>query len=154
MDVLASATALVAVHLLAAAIWIGGFVAIGVVGRVARRTLDPPARIAFFRGLGRSYGVLGGASLAVALGTGAALLPGSISAPANVAAVCLAVALVAATAAGVRQARAMTRLRTRALTDPAAGERLRAASTRATILRAAIGLRTLGLLGLGAVLAS
>lgn len=154
MAMVAAATALVAVHLFAAAIWIGGFVAIGVVGQVARRTLEPPARIAFFRSLGRSYGIVGGVSLAVGLATGAALLPGSISDGRNVAALCLGAALVVATGAGVRQARALTRLRTRALAEPALAARIPRASVQATLLRSAIGLLTLALLGLGAVIAS
>lgn len=146
--------ALVAVHLLAATIWVGGFVAIGVVGQVARRTLEPPARIAFFRSLGRAYGVVGGTSLLVGLGTGAALLPEPLTAGRSLAAIALGVALLVATAAGVRQARAMTRLRTRALAEPDLVPELRRASLSATILRASIGLLTLALLGLGAVLAA
>ncbi|HET8606030.1 MAG TPA: hypothetical protein VFL66_03270 [Gaiellaceae bacterium] len=154
MAVLAAATALVAVHLFAAAVWIGGFVAIGVVGRVARRTLEPPARIVFFRGLGRAYGVVGGASLLVALATGAALLPGSLGATETVVALALGAALLGVTAAGVRQARALTRLRTRALAEPALAETLRRAGARAFVLRAAIGLLTLALLGVGVVIAT
>jgi hypothetical protein len=38
----------------AAAVWVGGLVAIFVVARVAQRTLEPRERVAFFRGLGRA----------------------------------------------------------------------------------------------------
>jgi uncharacterized membrane protein len=148
--------ALVTVHLLAATTWVGGFVAIAVVGRVARRTLEPPARIAFFRGLGRAYGVVGGASLLVALGTGFALLPDRSSGT-GIAAIALAAALLAATAAGVRQARRMTRLRRHALEhrdEPGVAERLRRASRSAAVLRSAIGLLTLALVLLAAILAA
>lgn len=154
MPLATTAAPLVAIHLLAATIWVGGFVAIAVVGRVARRTLEPPDRIAFFRSLGRAYGVVGGAALLVALGTGIALLPEPLTSPRDLAAFALGAALVVATAAGVRQARAMTRLRTRVLAEPALTGRLRRAAIAATLLRASIGLLTLALLGLAAVLAA
>lgn len=149
--------ALLAVLLLAATVWVGGFAAIAVVAQVARRTLEPAARVAFFRSLGRAYLPVGGASLLVALGTGLTLLPRPLSGGGSLAAVALGAALVVVTAAGVRQARAMTRLRTRALERP--GDRslartLRRATLAATMLRAAIGLLTLALLGLAAVIAA
>ena len=55
-------TILVFVELLAASIWIGGFVAIGVVAKVARAQLEPAQRVAFFRHLGRTYLRVGGAA--------------------------------------------------------------------------------------------
>jgi hypothetical protein len=154
VTLVAAGPALVAVHLLAACIWVGGFVAIAIVAQIVRRTLDTPARIAFFRSLGRAYGIVGGASLLVALGTGAALLSGSFSTAGGIAALVAGAALLAVTAAGVRQARAMTRLRTRALSDPAVAVTLRRATLAATVLRTAIGLLTLALVGIGAVLAT
>ena len=147
---------LVAVHLLAASTWVGGFVAITVVGQVARRTLEQPARIAFFRSLGRAYGILGGAALLIALGTGFALLPDRSSGT-GIAAVVLAAALLAATAAGVRQARRMTRLRRYALEhrdEPGLRQRLRRAARSAALLRSAIGLLTLALVLVAAVVAA
>lgn len=157
MTLVAANAVLLAVHLLAAAIWIGGFVAIGVVARIARRTLDPPTRIAFFRSLGRAYGRVGGVSLVVALGTGAVLLSGSISTAAGLAVVATAAALLVATAAGVRQARAMTRLRSSALhagDDPGTARIVRRATVAATVLRASIGLLTLALVVLAAIIAA
>jgi hypothetical protein len=157
MSLLAASPALLAVNLLAAAIWVGGFVAIAVVAQIAHRTLEPRERIAFFRGLGRAYGVVGGGSLLVALGTGGALLAGSFSTASGLAAVAAAAALLVVTAAGVRQARAMTRLRTRALAesgDPAVARTLRRATVTATTLRAAIGLLTLALVGIAAIIAA
>ena len=62
--------------IVATAVWTGGLVAIFVVARVARHTLMPRDRMAFFRGLGRSYAPVGGIALAMALGCGAALLYG------------------------------------------------------------------------------
>lgn len=80
---------------------IGGLVAIAVVARVATGTLDPGARVAFFRALGRAYGVVGTLALALGYGAGAALVydrpwDGLLSATATVAG-----GLVATTAFGV-----------------------------------------------------
>ena len=106
---------LTAVLILATAVWIGGLVAIFVVARVAHATLGPGERVAFFRGLGRAYGLVGGSALAAALASGAVLASryrwdGQLTASTVVAA-----GLVAATGAGVTQARRMTRLRQDAL---------------------------------------
>lgn len=68
--------ALAGVLVFAAAVWVGGLVAIFVVARVARRTLRPAERVAFFRCLGRAYGPVGGLALALALVSGAVLLSG------------------------------------------------------------------------------
>jgi uncharacterized membrane protein len=145
------------VHLLAACVWVGGFVAVAVVARVARRELDAAARVAFFRSLGRSYGKVGGSALAVAILSGLALLGQRGWDQAADAAAILALALVIATVAGVAQARRMTRLRHRSVLDPrdpcllALIDR---GARQALILRASIGTLTLALLALGAVLAA
>lgn len=65
---------LIFIHLHAASIWVGGFVTIVVVIRVARRRLDPAGRVAFFRDLGRIWGAVSGSALLVALATGAVLI--------------------------------------------------------------------------------
>ncbi len=65
--------ALAAVLIPATAVWIGGLVAIFVVARVAQGTLGAVERVAFFRGLGCVYGLVGGIALVVALATGAVL---------------------------------------------------------------------------------
>ena len=148
---------LVFVHLLAACVWVGGFVAIAVVARVARRELDAPARVAFFRSLGRSYAKVGGSALAVGVLSGTALLGRRGWDQAAGAAALLALTLIIATVAGIAQARRMTRLRHRAVIEPR-DPRLLALIDRgarqALILRASIGTLTLALLGLGVVLAA
>ena len=153
-----SATAsvpLIAVHALSASIWVGGLVAIFVVARVASRTLEPSQRVEFFRALGRSYGVLGSVALLVALASGAVLLDGHEWDGLMVAAVILAAALLVATAAGMAQARAMTRLRRQAVTE-ISGKPLDAWVQRGAIvastLRGCIGILTLALVVLGAAL--
>jgi uncharacterized membrane protein len=143
------------VNLLATCVWVGGFVAIGVVVVVARRQLGEAEQVAFFRALGRSYGVVGGAALTVALASGAVLLGDRGWDRTALAAVVLAAALVIATVAGVAQARGMTRLRDHALRDQgdaALATRLQRGAKRATVLRATIGALTLALLATGAVL--
>jgi uncharacterized membrane protein len=145
------------VHLLAACIWVGGFVAVAVVARVARRELEAPARVAFFRSLGRAYGKVGGSALGVAVLTGTLLLAQRGWDRSAGAAALLASALIASTAAGVAQARRMTRLRQRAVcepVDPALRGLIDRGARHALILRASIGALTLTLLALGAVVAS
>ena len=51
---------------LATSVWIGGLAAIFVVARVAHATLGAGERVAFFRGLGRAYGLAGGVALTTA----------------------------------------------------------------------------------------
>ncbi|MFY9650898.1 hypothetical protein, partial [Trebonia sp.] len=65
--------------------------------------------------------------------------------------------LVAATAAGVVQARRMTRLRRAALRDPGSAElaaKVRCGARNAVVLRASIAALSLALLGLGTVIAT
>jgi len=143
------------VLILATSVWVGGLVVIAVVSRVATRTLDPGARVAFFRALGRTYGVVGTLALALGYGAGAALVydrpwDGLLSATATVAA-----ALVATTAFGVGQARRMSRLRRAALDQPTDDVLARAVDRgagRAGTLRGLIALLSLALLGLGVLL--
>lgn len=139
----------------AGAVWVGGLVTIFVVARVAQRTLPPSERVAFFRGLGRAYGPVGGTALAVALGCGAALLSGHAWGAARIAATVIAACLVAVTAAGIVQARRMTRLR-QAMLQPGGGKltgRVRRGAAAAAVLRAAIAALSLALIALGVLLA-
>jgi hypothetical protein len=142
---------------LATAIWVGGLVAIFVVARVAHATLGPADRVAFFRGLGRAYGLVGGVALTTALASGAVLAAtyrwgGFLTASAAVAA-----GLVTVTAAGVAQARRMTRLRQHALRAPGNPEltaKVRRGARNAAVLRAAIAALSLALLALGTLIAT
>lgn len=149
----AAHAALVGVLVLATAVWVGGFVALVVVARAARHAVSMPERIAFFRAVGRSYGVVAGVALVVGLASGAVLLAGRSWTGSLVATVVVAGLLVAATVVGVAQARRMTRLRRRAL-DDAVGltDRLRRAARRAALLRGGIGVLSLALFALGAAL--
>lgn len=150
-------TTLTIVLVLATAVWIGGLVAIFVVAMVAHTTLGAAERVAFFRSLGRAYGLVGGMALTIALASGAVLAAthrwdGQLTAGTVVAA-----GLVAATAAGVAQARRMTRLRQDALRAPGSLElaaKVRRGARNATALRAAIAVLSLALLALGTVIAA
>ena len=115
-------TSFTAVLLLAMAVWIGGLVAIFVVARVSRATLGPAQRVAFFRGLGRAYGLAGGVALTAALGSGAILASAYRWDGQPIASAVLAAGLMAVTVAGVAQARRMTRLRQDALRGPGSAE--------------------------------
>lgn len=141
---------------LAAAVWVGGYVAIAVVARITTRTLEATDRVAFFRGLGRSYLVIGGSALIVALVTGGVLLVGRPWGGMLTAVAALAGALILATIVGILQARRMTRLRKRASREPddeALVQRVRLSARQAGSLRAVIGILSLALLVLGVLLA-
>ena len=150
---LGASVPVIVVSAVASAIWIGGLVAIFVVARVASATLDEAQRISFFRALGRAYGVVGGVALVVALAGGAILLDGHPCDGLLIATAIVAGALVVATMAGVAQARAMTRLRRRAVSGPTPlREQVHRGAIIAAALRGAIATLTLTLVVLGSVL--
>ena len=69
-------TALLAVHLLAAAIWVGGTVALVFVAVPPVQRLDGELRARLLRDLGRRWRPIGWSALGVAIATGAALAGG------------------------------------------------------------------------------
>jgi hypothetical protein len=153
MPPLAASVPLVAVSAVASAVWIGGLVAIFIVARVASATLGQEQRIRFFRALGRTYGIVGTVALLVALAGGAVLLDGHPWDVLLIATAIVAGALVTATIAGIVQARAMTRLRRRALSGPTLlREQVRRGAIIAATLRVAIAVLTLTLVVLGSAL--
>jgi len=149
---------LLGVFTLGSCVWVGGYVTIAVVARVATRTLEPSQRVAFFRGLGRSYLLVGGSALVVALGTGAGLASDHAGDDGLLrATVVVAAALIVSLVVGVAQARRMTRLRAAALaarTNEPFARRVRREAGAATVLRATIGLLSLALIALGSLLAT
>lgn len=153
----ATDTVLTGLLVFATSLWLGGLFAIAIVARVATRTLDPAARVTFFRGLGRCYAAVGTAALLLAYGTGAALLRDHPWDSTMVAVAVVALALGAALAVGMVQARRMTILRRRALDQP--GDTALEASVRrgarlAGVLRGLIGVLSLTLLALGVWIAA
>jgi hypothetical protein len=143
--------------MLASSIWVGGYVALVLVARVATSTLAPGHRIEFFRALGRRYLLLGTPCLIIALVTGAGLLHTHPWDATLTAALVTAAALLALLIAGVAQARRMTLLRAALLACPTDSHltlRLRRGAREAGLLRVGIGLLTLFLIALGALLAT
>lgn len=138
---------LVSVHLLAAMVWTGGLVAVAVATTAARHVLGPAEQVRFFGALGRRYGVTAGLALLIFALTGLVLAGAPAGWTATQAAVAALTALIAAlTAIGVANARAVQRLRGRALADPAdarLASRLRSAARAATAVRATIAVVTL-----------
>jgi putative copper resistance protein D len=66
----ATATAVRSLHLIAAAVWAGGLVFLGLAVGAAHRTLGDAERVALFRSLGRRFALVGGVALVVLIATG------------------------------------------------------------------------------------
>lgn len=146
----------VALLVLGAATWVGGIITIVIVHLVAARTLSPGERVPFFRALGRAYGVTAGTALLLALAGGGVLLRHRPFDATAITTVVLAAALVAATAVGVAQARAMSDLRGAVLAPgPVHGEvtALARGARNAAMLRTLIGVITAALLTFAVLLA-
>ena len=73
MPLAADDLAIRALHLIAAAVWAGGLIFLGVAVGAARKTLDDRERIALFRQLGRRFLVVGGSAMLVLIATGSSL---------------------------------------------------------------------------------
>lgn len=136
-----------AINLLAAMVWTGGMVGVTVATIAARAALAPAEQVHFFRALGRRYGVVAAVALLVFAATGLSLAGTPTDWTGTEAVVAALTVLVAAlTAAGVRNARAVQRLRARALQDPddaVLAARLHNVRRAATVLRALIAAATL-----------
>lgn len=132
---------LVGLLVLSTSVWIGGMAAIIVVARASRRTLEESERVRLFRAIGRAYLPVAGTALMVLLACVAILFASRPWDALTTAAVVLGVALVAALTLGVRQARAMGRIRSGAVQDPGSAvlaERVRTGARLALVLRSVI----------------
>jgi uncharacterized membrane protein len=148
----------VAVEILSASVWIGSLVCLAVISQAARKVLEGPAQVAFFRAVGRRYAFVGSGSLLVAIGDGLAMAwpPATWSATIDTA-VALAGLLVLATAVGMAQARIMGALRRRAIASPddrAARASVRRGRRLATSLRLLMAADTLAIVVLAAMAAT
>lgn len=142
--------------ILATSVWLGGYVTIALVTRVAGATLAPDARVAFYRALGRTYLPVGAAALAVALLSGGFLAWPRLGEGLGTAAAGSASALVVVLAVAVAQARRMTRLqqaRVAAPDDPVLTSRARRGGLTAGVLRALLGVLSLVAVVLGCLMA-
>jgi copper resistance protein D len=70
---LAATTFELSLHLIAAAVYVGGVVFLGLAAASARATVSPRERIALFRLLGQRFLLLSGGALLILIGTGAAM---------------------------------------------------------------------------------
>jgi hypothetical protein len=145
---------LLAIEMLATSVWVGSLVCLALVSSVARRVLDGPSRVAFFRGIGHIYGRVGTCALLVAIAAGVAIAgrPSHWETTVSLA-ISLSVLLVALTFVGMAQARRMTVQRQRALDAPRDASIARQVGRGAAVagaLRGSIALVTLVILALGA----
>jgi len=150
----AGRTVLIAIEMLAASVWVGSLVCLAIVSSAARHALDPTARVALFRRVGRAYGVVGSGSLLIAIAGGVALSwpPSEFGGTTGVA-LGLSVVLGGITVLGMLQARRMTKLRQRVIQSPGdtiATALLRRGAAVAGALRGSMALLTLVIIGLGA----
>ncbi|WP_137122937.1 hypothetical protein [Segeticoccus rhizosphaerae] len=137
---------LVGLLVLAASVWIGGFVMLMVVSRASRASLEEAPRVALFRQVGRTFLPIAIVAMVVALITGGVLLGARTWDGLATALVILVAAVIVATGLGVRQARAMTKLRRQALVgEGALATRVETGARHATALRTVIGLLVLAL---------
>lgn len=140
-------TILIAVGMLAAAVWVGSLVCLAIVSRVAARELDGAARVSLFRAIGRSYGIVGSICLLVAIVVGLVFAaPLSDASGTVVAAVVVSLVLVVVAGLGMAQARRMTVRRRVALASPhdrRAARAVQQGAALAGVLRGGIGALTL-----------
>ena len=149
-------TLLVSVLIIATAVWLGGYVAIAVVARTTSTTLPKSQRVDFFRAVGRTFLPVGGTALVLAYACGAVLITMAGWSATAIAALVVAAALVVVLAAGVRQARSLTRMRTAALAEDAEHslpQRISRRARAANALRGLIGVLSVVLVVLGAAIA-
>lgn len=137
-----------ALLVLAAAIWIGGFVAVMLVNASAHTVLSPTDRTALFRNFGRRYLTVAMVAALVIAISGGLLLAAAPFDGITISILALVGVLVAATIAGVVQARRMSRLRhtaNEAEHQDQFARPLKRGSITARILRTVIGLASLAL---------
>jgi putative copper resistance protein D len=151
-------------HLIAAAVWAGGIVFLGLAVGAARRTLGDRERIALFRQLGRRFLLVGGVALAVLIATGTDMASDRLASVGDLfdtdygkrlaEKLALVIAVILLTAFhSLVQGPALSRLREEALARPGDGElaaTIRRKSARAGIVSASNLLATLAILVLAA----
>ena len=151
---LAATTLELSLHLIAAAVWVGGVVFLGLAATAARSTVSPRERIALFRLLGRRFLLLAGGALAVLIATGAGMAAdGSYGERLRQKLGVVAIAVALTAFHSFVQGPALSRLRERALDHPEdeslAGE-IRRRSARAGVVQVLILVSTLAILVMAA----
>ena len=116
-------------HLIGAAVWVGGMVMLGLAVGAARRTVAESERVALFRALGRRFLVAGGIAMLVLIATGTDMAADRLGAWSDLtdtdygerllAKLMMVAAVIALTLFhSLVQGPALTRLRARALDHP------------------------------------
>jgi hypothetical protein len=146
--------ALFTIGILAVSTWVGSLACLALVSAASRKTLESASRIALFRALGRTYGIVGTSALVIAIGAGLSLAwpPSDMSGTLGTMFL-LSALLILATALGMAQARSMTVTRRRLLDAPTDLDTSRAVqqgARLASVLRGTMGLVTLTIVVLGA----
>ena len=129
MLVAASDLVVRSLHLIGAAVWVGGMVMLGLAVGAARRTVAESERVALFRSLGRRFLVAGGIAMLVLIATGSDMAADRLGAWSDLtdtdygerllAKLVVVAAVIALTLFhSLVQGPALTRLRARALEDP------------------------------------
>jgi hypothetical protein len=147
-------TALLTIGIVAGSTWIGSLVCLALVSNASRKTLDSASRVALFRVVGRTYGIVGTSALAIAIAVGLILAwpPSEMTGTLRIEFL-LGALLVLATLAGMAQARSMTVKRQRLLAATADQDARRSVQHGARIagaLRGTLGLLTFVVVALGA----
>lgn len=134
--------------IVSAGIWLGGYLTLPMVSLISARTLEAEARVKFFKRFGRAYFTMAGVALVVALAVGWVFLAQIAWTPQHTRIAVASSALVLNLAAGVIQARDLTRRRARLVEAPGDARLARSIKTRASLatgLRALIGVFSLGI---------
>jgi uncharacterized membrane protein len=116
-------------HLIGAAVWVGGMVMLGLAVGAARRTVAESERVALFRSLGRRFLVAGGIAMLVLIATGTDMAADRLGAWSDLTdtdygerllakLVVVAAVIVLTVFHSLVQGPALTRLRARALENP------------------------------------
>jgi uncharacterized membrane protein len=155
---LAVSTFELSLHLIAAAVYVGGVVFLGVAAASARATVSPRERIALFRVIGRRFLMLAGGALLILIGTGAAMASdGDYGERLNQKLGVVAIAVALTYYHSFIQGPALSRLREQALDRPEDGElaaEIRRRSARAGVVQLLILVSTLAILVMAARLAT
>jgi copper resistance protein D len=150
-------------HLIAAAIWAGGLVFLGLSVGAARRTLGETERIDFFGSMGRRFALVGGIALLVLIATGSDMVSdrdawdtlgeGTYGGTLLAKLILVGVVVVLTLVHSVVQGPALSRLREEAAArpdDPALAARIRRQAALSGVVSSLILLVTLAILVLAA----
>jgi uncharacterized membrane protein len=151
---LAATTLELSLHLIAAAVYVGGVVFLGVAASATRNTVSPQERIALFRVIGRRFLLLATGALAILIGTGAMMASdGDYGERLNQKLGVVAIAVALTYYHSFIQGPALSKLRERALDDPedaALAAEIRRRSGQAGVAQLLILVSTLAILVMAA----